>query len=131
MNLKSLTLNQLFQTLAYYLGFIGLGLVMVSSGPHMQNLLKHTNSTMDAFSVVLILSSVGFLIGSFSGGLLFDRFPGHFIFAACFALVLPSKIQARQMLHLMLFLPGAGSPALQQKSGQAAWILNFQEQCSP
>lgn len=87
MNLKSLTRNQLFQTLAYYLGFIGLGLVMVSSGPHMQNLLEHTNSTMDAFSMVLILSSVGFLIGSFSGGLLFDRFPGHFIFAACFALM--------------------------------------------
>ena len=87
MDLKSLSRDQILQTAAYYLGFIGLGLVMVSSGPHLQNLLEHTNVTMDAFGVVFIIASVGFLIGSFTGGLLYDRFAGHLIIAACFTLM--------------------------------------------
>ena len=87
MDLKSLSRNQLLQTIAYFLGFIGLGLIMVSSGPHLQNLLEHTNATMDAFGVVFIISSVGFLIGSFIGGLLFDRIKGHTIIAGCFTLM--------------------------------------------
>ncbi|MEE4195353.1 MAG: MFS transporter [Anaerolineae bacterium] len=87
MDLKALSRNQLLQTLAYYLGFIGLGLVMVSSGPHLQNLLEHTNATMDAFGTVFIIASIGFLIGSFVGGHLYDRFKGHLIMAVCFILM--------------------------------------------
>jgi len=84
---KSLSKSQLLQTLSYYLGFIGLGLVMVSAGPHLQNLLQHTNSNMDEFGIVFVFGSIGFLIGSFTGGLLFDRFKGHYIIAACFTLM--------------------------------------------
>lgn len=87
MDLKSLPRNKLLQTIAYYLGFISLGMVMVSSGPHLQNLLEHTNATMDAFGIVFIISSVGFLIGSFTGGFLFDRIKGHYIIAVCFTLM--------------------------------------------
>lgn len=87
MNLKELSRDQLLQTMAYYLGFIGLGMVMVSSGPHLQNLLEHTHSTIDAFGMVFVISSIGFLVGSFTGGHLFDHIKGHLIIAACFTLM--------------------------------------------
>ena len=87
MNFKSLSKDQLLQTFSYYLGFIGLGLVMVSTGPHLQNLLEHTNSNMDEFGVALGISAAGFLIGSFLGGWLFDHIKGHILIAACLSLM--------------------------------------------
>jgi MFS transporter, FHS family, Na+ dependent glucose transporter 1 len=88
MKLKELPREKLLQTLAYYLGFICLGLVMVSSGPHLPNLIQQTNSSMDQFAVIFVVSSFGFLAGSFLGGWLFDRLPGHRIISVCFVVLL-------------------------------------------
>lgn len=87
MNLKALPREKLFQSLAYYIGFITLGLAMTSTGPALPDLLEHTHSSIDAFAIVFTISSIGFLVGSFAGGWLFDQVNGNIVIGTCHMLV--------------------------------------------
>ena len=74
-------------TFAYYLAFVGLGLVLASLGPTIPDLAQRTGSTLSAFSFVFIAHSVGYLVGALLGGRLFDRYPGHPLLAAMLAVI--------------------------------------------
>jgi MFS transporter, FHS family, Na+ dependent glucose transporter 1 len=64
-------------TAAYYLAFILLGLTVAVDGPALLKLAEHTSSTLDQISLIFIFGSLGYLVGSYIGGRVYDRVPGH------------------------------------------------------
>jgi MFS transporter, FHS family, Na+ dependent glucose transporter 1 len=64
-------------TAAYYLAFILLGLTVAADGPALLKLAEHTSSTLDQISLIFIFGSLGYLLGSYIGGRIYDRVPGH------------------------------------------------------
>jgi FHS family Na+ dependent glucose MFS transporter 1 len=71
MNQKHIT------TAAYYLAFILLGLTMAAEGPTLLKLAEHTSSALDEISSIFLFGSLGYVLGSFVGGRIYDRVPGH------------------------------------------------------
>jgi len=68
-------------TAAYYLAFILLGLTVAADGPALLKLAQHTSSTLDQISLIFFFGSLGYLLGSYIGGRLYDRVPGHRLMA--------------------------------------------------
>lgn len=64
-------------TAAYYLAFILLGLTIAAEGPTLLKLAEHTSSALDQISSLFLFSSLGYLVGSYIGGRIYDRVPGH------------------------------------------------------
>jgi FHS family Na+ dependent glucose MFS transporter 1 len=64
-------------TAAYYLAFILLGLTIAAEGPTLLKLAEHTSSALDQISLIFIFGSLGYLLGSYIGGRIYDRVPGH------------------------------------------------------
>jgi FHS family Na+ dependent glucose MFS transporter 1 len=64
-------------TAAYYLAFILLGLTMAAEGPTLLKLAEHTSSSLDQISLLFFFGSLGYLVGSYVGGRMYDRVPGH------------------------------------------------------
>src|SRR5678815_3952417 len=64
-------------TFAYYLAFIILGLTTAAAGPSLLRLADHTASPLNIISYIFVFSSLGYLIGSFFGGRIYDRFSAH------------------------------------------------------
>jgi len=65
------------QTIGYYTAFAALGMVGASLGPTLPGLAKHTQTQLSEISFLFTARSLGFLLGSFFGGRLYDRSPGH------------------------------------------------------
>ena len=72
------------RTLLYYLAFISLGLSAVSLGPTLAGLAQHTDSRLSAISFLFVARSLGYLLGSWQGGRLYDRLRGHRLLAVAF-----------------------------------------------
>jgi MFS transporter, FHS family, Na+ dependent glucose transporter 1 len=71
-------MNQKYSTTAlYYVAFVLLGLTVAAEGPTLLKLAEHTSSALDQISSLFLFSSFGYLIGSFIGGRIYDRIPGH------------------------------------------------------
>ena len=64
-------------TSAYYLAFIILGMVIAAEGPAIPWLAEHTASPIEQISLIFVFGSFGYLIGSYIGGLAYDRVAGH------------------------------------------------------
>jgi FHS family Na+ dependent glucose MFS transporter 1 len=64
-------------TAAYYLAFILLGLTIAAEGPTLLKLAQHTSSQLNQISLIFFFGSLGYLLGSFFGGRIYDRVPGH------------------------------------------------------
>jgi MFS transporter, FHS family, Na+ dependent glucose transporter 1 len=64
-------------TTAYYLAFILLGLTVAAEGPTLLKLAEHTSSALDQINSLFLFSSLGYLVGSYIGGRIYDRIPGH------------------------------------------------------
>jgi MFS transporter, FHS family, Na+ dependent glucose transporter 1 len=69
-------------TAAYYLAFILLGLTVAADGPALPKLAEHTSSSLDQISLIFFFGSLGYLLGSYIGGRLYDRVPGHRLMAS-------------------------------------------------
>ena len=96
-------LKPLTATLAYYAAFITLGATVSIGGPALPWLAQHTASRLDQISIIFIVGSLGYMLGSQLGGRLFDRFPGHRIQAL--ALLVTSMSAALvPVLHSLWFL---------------------------
>ncbi len=96
-------LEPLTATLAYYAAFITLGATVSISGPALPWLAQHTSSRLDQISIIFIVGSLGYMLGSQLGGRLFDRFPGHRIQALA---LLGTSLSAAMVpvLHSLWFL---------------------------
>lgn len=65
------------QTLTYYAAFVALGLTTASLGPTLLGLAQQTGSDISQISFLFTARALGYLIGSFTGGRLYDWLPGH------------------------------------------------------
>jgi fucose permease len=74
----------LSQTLLYYLAFTTLGLSLVSLGPTLAGLAQHTDSRLSEISFLFVARSLGYLLGAWQGGRLYDRWHGHRLLAVAF-----------------------------------------------
>lgn len=83
------------KTVLYFTAMIGLGLSSASFGPTLPGLAENTRSPLNQISFLFTARGLGYLLGSFRGGRLYDRaIPGHLLMAAsmggmalCLALV--------------------------------------------
>ncbi len=73
--------STLLQTLTYFAVFVALGLGGVTLGPTLQGLASNTGSTLGQISVVFAARSLGYMIGSFVAGRVYDRRAGHPVIA--------------------------------------------------
>jgi FHS family Na+ dependent glucose MFS transporter 1 len=81
-------MNQKYlNTTAYYLAFILLGLTVAAEGPTLLKLAEHTSSALDQINLLFLFSSFGYLVGSYMGGRLYDRVPGHRFMAGVLVLL--------------------------------------------
>ncbi len=79
-------------TAAYYASFVILGLETGAEGPSLPTLAAHTLSSLDRLSLIFVTGSIGYLLGSFIGGRIYDRLPGHRVMAASLALMLAAAL---------------------------------------
>jgi fucose permease len=73
--------GRLSKTAAYYLAFVALGLTTAALGPTLRSLAENTQANFGQISFLFTARSLGYLIGSFIGGRLYDRRPGHPVMA--------------------------------------------------
>jgi FHS family Na+ dependent glucose MFS transporter 1 len=59
-----------------FLAFVHLGLTVAALGPAKEFLARTTGSSLAAISSVFIAQNLGYMLGSFFGGRLYDRLPG-------------------------------------------------------
>ena len=65
------------QTIGYFAVFVAIGLETASLGPTLSGLADQTHTQLDAISFLFTTAAVGNMLGSFFGGRLYDRVPGH------------------------------------------------------
>ena len=100
-------------TAAYYVAFIGLGLVSASLGPTLPKLRELTGVSLGEISYLITARSLGYLAGSVIGGQLYDRLRGHPLFfgfglLAVAMLVLTPTISLLWALVVVMVLTGVG-----------------------
>jgi FHS family Na+ dependent glucose MFS transporter 1 len=76
------------KTAGYFAGFVALGMVTAMFGPTLPGLAEQTHSTVEGISFLFTAHSLGYLVGSFSGGRLYDRVAGHRVMAGMLALMI-------------------------------------------
>ena len=74
--------GQRAKTVGYYAAFFALGLATAALGPTLPSLAEHTQTDLSEISILFIALSLGYLIGSFQSGRLYDRVAGHPLMAA-------------------------------------------------
>lgn len=78
------------KTIAYYAGFIALGIAGAALGPSLPGLAGHTHTHLGEVSFLFTARALGYLLGSLRGGRWYDRFPGHRVQAAMLLLLAAS-----------------------------------------
>jgi FHS family Na+ dependent glucose MFS transporter 1 len=107
-----IVMNQKYiTTSAYYLAFILLGLTIAAEGPTLLKLAEHTSSALDQISSIFLFGSLGYLLGSYIGGRLYDRVPGHRLMAVIlvflgFTIVLVPIASSRWALFTVALILG-------------------------
>jgi FHS family Na+ dependent glucose MFS transporter 1 len=80
--------EKLGKTAAYYASYIAIGFATGIVGPTLPGLSEHTETALSEISFLFPTYSIGYLLGSFLSGHLFDRVKGHpVISTALFLLV--------------------------------------------
>jgi MFS transporter, FHS family, Na+ dependent glucose transporter 1 len=77
------------QTVVYYIAFVALGFAGAVLGPTLPGLALHTRSQVSQISFLFTAHSLGYLIGSFAAGHLYDRkhVSGHRVMAGMLAIM--------------------------------------------
>ncbi len=94
--------GQISKTIGYYAAFAALGMVGASLGPTLPGLAEHTQTQISEISFLFTARSLGFLLGSFLGGRLYDRSPGHPLMAV--VLIIMAVMMALAPLISLLWL---------------------------
>jgi FHS family Na+ dependent glucose MFS transporter 1 len=88
------------RTLGYFTAFVALGMASAALGPALPSLADHTRSQLSEISFLFTAHALGYLLGSFQGGRLYDRIPGH----PLIAVVLIAMAAMLALVPLMSFL---------------------------
>ena len=104
-------------TVAYFVEFIVLGIVTSSLGPTLPGLAEQTGAQLSQISFLFTMRSLGYLIGSFLGGRLYDRVKGHLLMQVALllmaaALALVPVIPSLWLLAIVLLVIGMGEGLL-------------------
>lgn len=104
-------------TAAYYVAFILLGLTIAAEGPTLLKLAEHTSSALDQISSIFLFGSLGYLVGSFFGGRVYDRIQGHRFMAGVLVflgliIALVPVATSRWMLFSIVLVLGLAKGAL-------------------
>ncbi|HZM20807.1 MAG TPA: MFS transporter, partial [Anaerolineales bacterium] len=93
-------------TTAYYLAFILLGLTLGAEGPTLPKLAENTSSTLDQISLIFFSGSLGYLLGSYVSGRIYDRLPGHKFLAGVILLlgIIIAFVPAATALWMLLVI---------------------------
>jgi MFS transporter, FHS family, Na+ dependent glucose transporter 1 len=92
---------------AFY-SFVSLGMTVVALGPALPYLAQNTGSSLGAISSLFVAQNVGYILGSFGSGRLYDRLPAGRLMAGAFLVMLPALvlIPFARALALLLALIG-------------------------
>lgn len=82
--------QKVIRTSAYYLSYITIGFATGIIGPTLPGLSVHTGTSLSVVSYLFPILSIGYLIGSFLGGRIYDRIKGHPVMAIGLVLLLIS-----------------------------------------
>ena len=93
-------------TMAYYAGFIGIGLSMSALGPTLTKLADQTGTVLAEISLLFMAKSAGYLIGTFIGGRLSDRLPGNPLIAISL-LTMAGMLALTPVIPVLWILSGA------------------------
>jgi FHS family Na+ dependent glucose MFS transporter 1 len=66
-------------TIGYFGAFVSLGMASAALGPTLPALAENTQTQLSEVSYLFTAHALGYLLGSFQGGRLYDRLPGHII----------------------------------------------------
>jgi len=94
----------------YFLGFISLGLIASFLGPSLPSFAENTQSSFKQISNLFILSSIGYIIGSYAAGQILNKVQGHRLLAfalfgiAILAALLPLIQQLWVLVSIFLLL---------------------------
>jgi FHS family Na+ dependent glucose MFS transporter 1 len=69
-----------------YLAFVALGLMVAALGPALPFLAAGTSTSLGRISYLFMAQSVGYMVGSYLGGNLYDRLPGTKLMGTVFLL---------------------------------------------
>jgi FHS family Na+ dependent glucose MFS transporter 1 len=72
------------RTIGYFLSMATFGLIGSSLGPILPDLAAQVSTPLNVISVIFTARAGGFLVGSFVGGKIIDRFKGHLYLVVCF-----------------------------------------------
>ncbi len=86
----------------YFTAFITLGLATAALGPTLPELARLTQTHLSVISSLFVARSLGYLIGAFMGGRLYDRFSGHPIIALVSVLMAVILALIPLMTHLWI-----------------------------
>jgi FHS family Na+ dependent glucose MFS transporter 1 len=104
-------------TIGYFAVFVVLGMETSLLGPTLPGLAKQTAAQLAAISYLFTGHALGYMGGSFFGGRLYDRVPGHLVLVAMLALmaavlILVPWIPMLWLLILVWILLGVSGGAL-------------------
>ena len=122
-------------TAAYYLSFIGLGVVTASVGPALPFLSHQVQVTLAEASSLVVAQSSGFMLGSFLAGPLTDRIRAHGLFQFCLlasaacTLTVPN-VPVFPLLLVCLFLMGTFVGGI-DVGGNIVIVWLFREKFAP
>lgn len=116
------------QTAAYYATFVLLGAMISSLGPTIPFLAGNVGVTLAVMGSMFAIRSVGYLVGSFSGGWLYDKLPGHRLLAGLLLLgavgmILTPLAPIPLLLSIALLLVGLAMGGMDVGSNtQLVWV---------
>lgn len=96
---------KLAQTGAYGSAFVALGMVTASLGPTISGLAANTGTTLGGISALFTARSLGYLLGSYFGGRLYDRVAGHPVMATVLLLMAVTMALSPVIPALWLLVP--------------------------
>ena len=105
------------QTNGYFLAFIGIGLIAGVLGPTLPGLAENTLSRLNQISIIFTAQALGWMIGSYLGGRLYDRVPAHpilgglFLLAALLFAIIP-VVSSLVILAIALLIVGIAGGAI-------------------
>lgn len=104
-------------TAAYFVSYIALGLAAAALGPTLARLAEQTHTSLGEISIVFTTYWLGYLLGSFQGGRLYDRLPGHVVLGSALLLMgvmlaLAPAVSALWLLAGVMLVLGVAEGAL-------------------
>jgi fucose permease len=79
--------GRIAKTAGYYWAFIALGLTSAMLGPTLPGLAENTRTTLSQVSILFTARSLGYLLGPYAAGRLYDRLRGHPLMAGALAVM--------------------------------------------